>query len=260
MVPSIAVAAALASPVRRVLVVSTVVVALLSACGHQTAQSGLRHSPTPTASPSPGSTRSPTVRFPAYAVTARVRTVAVYAAPDGQVVRRLANPQPLGVPLTFLLDQRLGPWLQVYLPVRPNGSTGWIRAGGELVRGVPYRIDVHRHALRLDLYRFGRLLRSFPVGIGKADTPTPGGTYYVKELLRPPDPRGFYGPYAFGLSGFSTVLHAFDGGNGVIGIHGTNDPASVGQRQSHGCIRVRNADVSYLAHRLPLGTPVRILR
>ncbi len=199
--------------------------------------------------------------FPAYAVTARpaVHQVAVHLSRGGPVIRRLANPAPLGVPLTFLLSQRAGAWLKVYLPVRPDGSQGWVRAADVTVAGVPYRIDVHRRALRLELYEFGRLIRTFPVGLGKSDTPTPGGVYYLKELLRPPDPQGFYGPYAFGLSGFSTVLHTFDGGNGVIGIHGTNDPASIGHRESHGCIRVSNRDIRYLAKRLPLGTPVRIL-
>ncbi len=55
------------------------------------------------------------------------------------------------------------------------------------------------------------------------------------------------------------MLTSFNGGDGVIGIHGTNDPSSVGRDVSHGCIRLRNADVTYLAERLPLGTPVRIL-
>lgn len=174
-------------------------------------------------------------------------------------MHRLANPAPLGVPLTFLLDQRLGDWLKVYLPLRPDGSEGWVPAAAVTVAGDPYRIDVHQRALRLDLYKFGRLLRSFPVGLGRSDTPTPGGIYYLKELLRPPDPHGFYGPYAFGLSGFSNVLHTFDGGNGVIGIHGTNVPSSIGRRESHGCIRVHNRDIRYLARLLPLGTPVRIL-
>ena len=77
--------------------------------------------------------------------------------------------------------------------------------------------------------------------------------------MRPPDPKGPYGPYAFGLSGFSEVIHHFNGGDGVIGLHGTNQPAAVGHDVSHGCIRMRNSDISYLARLLPLGTPIRIL-
>ena len=202
---------------------------------------------------------TPAARFPAYAAEARHATVAVRAAAGGRVTRTLGNPQPSGAPLVFLVDKNEGDWLRVHLPVRPNGSTGWIRRADVVVRGVAYRVDVLRGAHRLRLYRHGRLLRTFPVGIGTARTPTPGGTFYLKELLRPPDPDGDYGPYAYGLSGFSNVLTTFRGGAGVIGIHGTNDPASVGRDVSHGCIRLRNADVTYLARRLPLGTPVRIL-
>ena len=71
--------------------------------------------------------------------------------------------------------------------------------------------------------------------------------------------NGPYGSYAYGLSGFSNVLTSFGGGDGVIGIHGTNDPSSIGQDVSHGCIRLQNADIERLVRFLPLGTPVDIL-
>jgi lipoprotein-anchoring transpeptidase ErfK/SrfK len=103
------------------------------------------------------------------------------------------------------------------------------------------------------------LVERDPVGVGRrAVTPTPFGLYYVTELLKQSDPAGPYGPYAFGLSAHSDVLHEFAGGNGEIGIHGTNDPSAVGTNVSHGCIRVYNSVISRLAHELPLGTPVRI--
>ena len=223
------------------------------------------HTPSPSASGGPrGFRRTPATPVPAtaftsYAVDARGRSVGIYDAPGGRVVRSLGNPQPSGAPLVFLLDREQGAWLKVHLPVRPNGSTGWVRRRDVNVRGVTYRVDVLRGAHELRLYEHGRLVRTFPVGIGTEDTPTPGGTFYLKELLRPPNPEGAYGPYAYGLSGYSNVLTSYNGGDGVIGIHGTNDPSSVGRDVSHGCIRMRNADVTYLAGRLPLGTPVRIL-
>lgn len=199
--------------------------------------------------------------FPAYAVTALagISALRVYATPGGAMTYLMANPQPSGAPLTFLLDRQTEGWLRVFLPVRPDGSEGWVPVGDVALTGLPYRLDVHRAAHRLDLFAFGQLLRSFPVGIGTAETPTPGGTYYLKELLRPLDPNGAYGPYAFGLSGFSNVLSSFDGGDGVIGLHGTDEPAAIGHDVSHGCIRLYNADIAYLARTLPLGTPVRIL-
>ena len=97
--------------------------------------------------------------------------------------------------------------------------------------------------------------------VGAEDKPTPGGTYYIKELLQPPTPGGVYGAYAYGLSGYSPVLQSFAGGPGVIGIHGTNEPETVGTDVSHGCIRMLDADITRLVQEfgLPLGTPVHIL-
>jgi len=88
--------------------------------------------------------------------------------------------------------------------------------------------------------------------------PTPKGLYYIVELLKQPDPRGPYGPYAFGLSAHSNVLYSFGGGPGQIGIHGTDVASSIGRSASHGCIRISNAAIIRLATELPLGTPVRI--
>lgn len=197
--------------------------------------------------------------FPAYAATATAPVVPVHAAPGGEVVRRLDHPQPSGAPLTLLLRERRGEWLEVFLPVRPNGSTGWVRAADVRLDGVPYRLDVARGAHELRLYDRDELVETYPIGVGQASTPTPGGTFYIKELLEPTNPGGFYGPFAYGLSGFSNALDSFAGTDAVIGIHGTSDPSSVGKDVSSGCIRMHNDDIRELVQRLPLGTPVRIL-
>jgi lipoprotein-anchoring transpeptidase ErfK/SrfK len=99
-----------------------------------------------------------------------------------------------------------------------------------------------------------------PIGVGRAVTPTPTGRYYLTDLLRPPDPRGFYGPYAFGTSAHSRVLTSFAGGDGQVGLHGTNLPGALGHDVSHGCIRVTNDVITRLARTLPLGTPIVIAR
>ena len=65
-------------------------------------------------------------------------------------------------------------------------------------------------------------------------------------------------PFALGLSAHSNVYSSFEGGDGQVGIHGTNLPQAIGQDVSHGCVRVRNAVISRLARTLPLGTPVVI--
>ncbi|MDQ1711673.1 MAG: hypothetical protein QOE45_1123 [Frankiaceae bacterium] len=234
------------------------------------APDGNSAAPSPSTPPS-GSPRSRTPRrtfstngtligYPAYAATAKGKSVRVFDRANGTLRRTLANPQPSGAPLTFLLkSQPGGTWLEMFLPIRPNGSTGWVRATDVSVVGVPFRIDVLRAEHRLRLYENGKLKKDFAVAIGTNNTPTPGGTFYLKELLVPTNSGGFYGPYAYGLSGFSNVLTTFAGGDAVIGIHGTNDPSKIGSDVSHGCIRMRNADITYLAKLLPLGTPVHIL-
>ena len=192
--------------------------------------------------------------------TARVDVVEAREAPDpgADVVHRLAHPTARGAPRVFLVERRRGAWFEVQLPVRPNGTTGWVRAEDvELSRtGLAVEVDLGDFELRVT--REGEELVTSPIGYGAEDTPTPGGRYFITELLRPPDPDGVYGSYAFGLSGFSDVLLSFAGGEGVIGIHGTNDPDSIGRRVSAGCIRVPDDVIVELAGLLPLGTPVTI--
>lgn len=170
------------------------------------------------------------------------------------------------IPIVFLLKGTYDPGaepdrVEVYLPVRPNGSTGWVNTDEVTITSVPYRIEVAIAEHQLTVFDGDEIVLQAPIGVGTTDTPSPGGIYYLKELLQPPNPNGAYGHYAYGLSGFSNVLQSFNGGSGVIGIHGTNDPSSIGKDVSHGCIRVNNDIIDQLVLEvgLPLGTPVEIL-
>jgi lipoprotein-anchoring transpeptidase ErfK/SrfK len=194
--------------------------------------------------------------FPAYAAVAQTASVPVLDTPNGTRITELANPLPSGAPLTFLLQARLPGWVQVQLPTRPNGSVGWVHANDVSLRGLHYALDVKQSTHRLTLLRDGQPLQNFPAATGTGQTPTPNGEFYLKELLRPINSG--YGPYAYGLSGHSTVLTSFGGGEGEVGLHGTSDTTSIGRSTSHGCIRLRNPDITYLAHLLPLGTPITI--
>ena len=201
--------------------------------------------------------------FPAFAAQARHDAVTVRVAPDAAapVETTLPPTDENGAPQTFLIKgEQDSPqvWYHVLLPVRPNGTTGWVAASDVDVFGVTYRLVVHLASFKLDVFKDDRLARTIPIGVGTDQTPTPGGEYYIKELLEPPDQNTVYGHHVFGLSGFSNVLVNWPGG-GVLGLHGTNDPDhSIGKRVSHGCVRMRNADIDYLAGVLPLGTPVEI--
>jgi lipoprotein-anchoring transpeptidase ErfK/SrfK len=216
-----------------------------------------------------GRTGATPVRHPKAAATpagrsvvarARVRRVAVFAARGAKRPKRvLRSPNAYGVPRVFLVVQEGPRRLRVLLPTRPNLSTGWIARRDVKLQVTPYRLVVSLRAHRMAVIHRDRFLRHVSIAVGRrAVSPTPTGRYFITELLRQPDPRGAYGPYAFGLSGHSAVLDEFAGGDGQIGIHGTNQPSSIGRDVSHGCIRVRNDVIRRLARRLPLGTPVEI--
>lgn len=190
-------------------------------------------------------------------VTPTSSEVQVHDGPGGTVVHTLDNPLPSGAPRTFLLDlDPGGAWLRVLLPVRPNGSTGWVRRDEVTRATVGYRLKMSTADNELALFVGDELVDTFTAASGTGDSPTPLGRFYLVELLRPTNPG--YGPYAYGLSGFSEVLSDFGGGPGQIGLHGTDDPSSIGRAVSHGCVRLSDEDITTLAEMLPLGTPVVI--
>ncbi len=149
-------------------------------------------------------------------------------------------------------------WVQVRLPLRPAGQIGWVP---QRVLGAPQTVHtylvVSTERMTLTLYRDGRVIFTAPVGPGKPSTPTPHGQFYIRDRLTGFPPDSMYGPLAFGTSALSNVETDWPGG-GVIGIHGTDEPWLIPGHPSHGCIRMRNADVLRLARLLPIGTPLTI--
>lgn len=239
--------------------------AVITLAGCTGSRPTLAPAPTSTAgSTAPAVSTTTTLVAPGSSLVAQATpaSVPIYDAPDTATKPKttLSNPNPNGAPLVFLVKAHQGAWYQVYLPIRPNNSTGWVQASQVTVAPNPYRLIVSGANHTLKLLKNDQVIETFPVGIGRDQYPTPGGVFFIKELLRPPDPNGAYGPYAYGLSGFSNVkeLANFEGGEGTIGIHGTDDPSSIGSSVSHGCVRMRNEDITKLAGILPLGTPVEI--
>jgi lipoprotein-anchoring transpeptidase ErfK/SrfK len=120
------------------------------------------------------------------------------------------------------------------------------------------RVEVDLSARRLTMYEHDRVVRRWPVVVGRPATPTPTGQFYVTVKLKPPQISPIYGAWALGLSGFSDVLDQFGTGDGQIALHGTSRTATIGHAISHGCVRLDNGAISTLARLLPLGTPVTI--
>ena len=218
--------------------------------------------PPSTVPPPAGVTAAPSMPTSIVA-QAIVPAVAVYPSPPNtgagaQPALALANPQPTGAPLVFLVLEQQPEWLRVLLPTAPNGSTGWIRRSDVSLSQHDFAVVVELAAHRVTVFKGGTVVLQEPVGIGTGVATTPPGLYYIKELLQPPNRDTVYGPYAFGLSGFSNLLTSPGGNEGVVGLHGTNDPSSLGTDGSAGHIRMSNAGVSQLARTLPLGVPLEI--
>lgn len=149
-------------------------------------------------------------------------------------------------------------WIEVSLPQRPNGASGWVEASAlsplHVVRG---RLVVSRSQFRATLYnQAGHVLWSAPVGIGQPSLPTPAGHFYVREKLRAIDSPVF-GPYAIGTSAYAPKLSEWPGG-GLVGIHGTDEPQLIPGDPSHGCVRMRNGDITRLWRLIAIGTPIDI--
>jgi len=199
-------------------------------------------------------------RFESRWAKVRVATVARSAPRAGApVVARVAARTPedttnLVLALSRVKDGGGRLWVRARLTA---GATGWVRRsalGGYGV--VRTRLVVDRRALRATLFRDGRPVFRAPVGIGTSGAPTPPGEFYVRNKLT--DYRSaFYGPVAFGTSARSPTLTDWPAG-GFVGIHGTDQPSLVPGRVSHGCIRLRNADILRLARLMPVGTPLTI--
>lgn len=154
-------------------------------------------------------------------------------------------------------------WLKVELPIRPNGSTGWIHADRVRLARTSFWIEVSTQRRLVTVYRSGRVLRRFRAVVGAPRTPTPHGLFALWEKNRQPDPGAFLGPWALPITALSNVLERYGGGPGRVAIHGRAgasllDP--LGSAASHGCIRVDNGHVAWLARHVPRGTPVRISR
>lgn len=197
-----------------------------------------------------------------FVARARGPEVTVEEQPGDGVARwTFANPVASGDDLVFLVEDYDGVgYYQVLLPTRPNGSVGWIRADAVDLLRHNFAIQVDLDAFRLTVLDHDAVVLEAAVGVARDNAPTPRGRYYTTELIRPPDPDSVYGAFAYGLSGFSDTFVTFNGGPGQLGIHGTNDPDSIGTNVSSGCIRMRNDDIVTMVEelRVPTGVPVEV--
>jgi lipoprotein-anchoring transpeptidase ErfK/SrfK len=187
-----------------------------------------------------------------------------YAQPsaDAPGVGRLRLLTEDGFPEVYVLlasaqDAQGATWVQLRLPQRPNNVTGWVRRStlGPF-QVVHTRLVVSRRALRVTLYDRGKPRFPARVGIGAPSTPTPTGSFWIREKFHVSG-NPLYGTRAMGTAAYSNTLTDWPGG-GVIGVHGTGEPGLIPGRPSHGCIRVKNPGIERLYALTPIGTPLLI--
>ena len=190
----------------------------------------------------------------------------------------------------FLVEQqRNDGWVQVLLPVRPNGSTGWIKASDVTITSNPFHIQVALGAHTITVTNGSSVVYTGPVAVGATDpplpdvgkpTPTPTGEYYLRILLQAPDPNTVYGPFAYGLSSHSDSLDQFDGQRRrdrhprqqrPVGARHQRHPRlhPHGQRRHHDAVeatpprdpgRHRRLSRRVSCHRIERGTPMGVNR
>lgn len=185
--------------------------------------------------------------------------IPVYAGPDEiESVTILEGTTILGTATVLgVIGDLDGRRVQVMLPGRPNGRTGWVDTDlvdlypvdGEIV------IDLSERTLT---FSSSETTLTTSVAVGSSHNPTPTGEFFVTDSVKVADPHGPWGPRALGLSARSETITEFNGGDGIIGIHGTNRPDSIGEAASLGCVRLPNDVITQLYELVALGTPVVI--
>jgi lipoprotein-anchoring transpeptidase ErfK/SrfK len=145
------------------------------------------------------------------------------------------------------------------IPTRPRIGLA------QLPGAYPTVVTVDRGHFRLRLFKRLVMVKSYGIAVGRSGLETPTGIYHVEEREVNPSWHVPNSSWAGALAGKTIppgpadpIVARWLGLGGGIGIHGTNEPFSIGSAASHGCIRMLVSDVIALYPRVPLGTPVFI--
>ncbi|MDH3292904.1 MAG: L,D-transpeptidase [Acidimicrobiia bacterium] len=195
---------------------------------------------------------------------AGAREAVVFAYPDPALTgtaQVFLNPTQFGTPRVFrVLDSSSHrDAVQVSLPVKPNGQTGWIARSVLELWPIEHQVLVNLDQDSVTVWDGDQVVSHSQAATGTAWTPTPTGIFFVRDVIPQVNPNGAYGSHILALSGFSDVLDSFAGGLPAIALHGTNRPDTMGQERTNGCVRLTNDIIEVLAADLPLGTPVTIV-
>jgi hypothetical protein len=138
------------------------------------------------------------------------------------------------------------------------GQAAVQKAPAEARKTVKRAVVVSLEDRKLALVEDGEVKKVYIVAVGKLSTPSPIGTYTIERRVAnptyhhdgktiPPGPRNPVGTRWMGLS------------TPGYGIHGTNEPKSIGKAASHGCIRMAKADLEELYALVQVGDTVELI-
>jgi hypothetical protein len=142
-------------------------------------------------------------------------------------------------------------WVKPLLPVRPNGSAGWVPRDRVALGRTSYWIQLRTGTRLVTVHRDGKRVRRFRAVVGTPTTPTPLGLAAIYERNRQPNPGGFLGPWAMPVAIMSNASRTTAAGPGRVGIHG---------RAGASLLDPLGSAITWMAATSPPGTPVRIRR
>lgn len=189
----------------------------------------------------------------------RDQRIDLYDEPGGEVLETLGQETEFGSRTVLYVDHHRDGWAAVPTAFFDNGRLAWVRLDSRRLGAtrIPWEIQVDLSDYQATLFANGRRVRTFSVSIGKPGAETPTGRFAVTDTFRG-NLNPAYGCCAVALTARQTRLPSGWLGGDRIAIHGTSGP--LGAAISHGCIRARDADVSLLVDKVPVGTPVVIRR
>jgi lipoprotein-anchoring transpeptidase ErfK/SrfK len=182
--------------------------------------------------------------------------MAIFAAPGGEPIAKVSSEQLGSETWLPVLSEQAG-WALVALPVRPNGSTGWLYLDSPAVtiKQTAYRIEVDRTVYTLALFKENIEIGRWKVGVGKPHSVTPAGRTFVLASIRDTYPT--FSPIVLPLGTHSETYTTYGGGPGTAAIHTWPTRDVYGKASSDGCVRIPPEALPLLTT-VPLGTTVLI--
>ena len=182
-----------------------------------------------------------------------LRSTPVHNAPGGAAFARV-EPTAFG-DAWFPVVGEQDDWVQILLPSKPNGSTGWVRSADLERATTPYRIEVGLGSMTMTLLRDDEPVGEWTIGIGEPDTPTPTGRTFLLGAFS--DDQQDFSPVILPVGSHSPTLDTYGGGPGTVAFHTWPTDDTYGTAVSNGCIRVPPDALEQLVQ-VPLGTLVMI--